>query len=167
MCFIGYVVLGHYIKTYAGDPSWKKILAYAIPFWVVGYMVSAGGFWRMIPSENGFPVSGSYAEAFSMEAQRGFCTVGIMLQTVAYFLVIRKIKCDGWFYKMFVFPLSKLSYGMYLMHMFVLTPVFAMVSRWSSSTPVVMVASALITFIFCALLCRLISFLPKSKYLVG
>ncbi|MBO7247870.1 MAG: acyltransferase [Bacteroidaceae bacterium] len=165
--FIGYVVLGHYIRTYVGESSWKKTLAYAVPFWIVGYVVSAGGFWSMIPIENGFPVSGSYTDAFRMEAQRGFCTVGIMLQTVAYFLVISKIKCDGWFYKTFVLPLSKLSYGMYLMHMFVLTPVFAMVSGWTSSTPVVMVVSALITFIFCALLSRLISFLPKSKYIVG
>ena len=165
--FFGYVVLGHYFRTYVSEPSWKKTFAYAIPFWIVGYLISAGGFWNMIPSGEGYPVSGTYAEAFSMEAQRGFCTVGIMLQTVAYFLLIRQIKSHGWFYRTIVLPLSKLSYGMYLMHMFVLTPVFAMVHGWSSSTPVVMVVSALITYILCALLCRLISLLPKSKYLIG
>ena len=34
-------------------------------------------------------------------------------------------------------------------------------------TPVVMVTSALITYVICALACRLIAFIPKSKYLIG
>jgi surface polysaccharide O-acyltransferase-like enzyme len=165
--FIGYVVLGHYMRTHAGEASWKKTLAYAVPFWVAGYALAAGGFWNMIPDAEGYPVSSSYADAFRMEAQRGFCTAGIMLQTVAYFLVFRKITCDGWFYRRIVLPVSKLSYGMYLMHMVVLGPVFAMVSGWTGSTPVVMVTSALITYMVCALACRLIAFIPKSKYLIG
>lgn len=165
--FIGYVVLGHYMRTHAGEASWKKTLAYAVPFWVAGYALAAGGFWNMIPDAEGYPVSSSYADAFRMEAQRGFCTAGIMLQTVAYFLVFRKITCDGWFYRRIVLPISKLSYGMYLMHMVVLGPVSAMVSSWTGSTPVVMVTSALITYVLCALACRLIAFIPKSKYLIG
>lgn len=165
--FIGYVVLGHYLKTHVGEVSWKKTLAYALPFWIVGYVVAAGGFWCMIPDAEAYPVSASYAEAFAMEARRGFCTVGIMLQTVAYFLVLRKITCDGWIYRKLVLPMSRLSYGIYLMHMFILSPVFAWVSSWTESTPVTMIASALITYALCAIIARMISFIPKSKYLIG
>ncbi len=165
--FIGYVVLGHYMRTHAGEASWKKTLAFAIPFWILGYVVAAGGFWNMIPNAGGYPVSSTYAAAFEMEARRGFCTIGVMLQTVAYFLVIRKIVCDGWVYRRLILPISRLSYGMYLMHMVILGPVFAMVSGWTDSTPLVMLLSAIITYVLCAIFCRLMAFIPKSKYLIG
>lgn len=165
--FIGYLVLGHYIRTYAGEVSWKKTLAYAVPFWLVGYAVNAGGFWYFIPDAAGYPVSAPYETGFEMETTWCFCTFGVMLQTVAYFLVIRKITCAGWFYKRIVLPISKLSYGMYLMHMFILVPVFACVQSWGLATPLVMLVAAFITYILCALVSRLLAFLPKSKYLIG
>lgn len=165
--FIGYLVLGHYIRTYAGEVSWKKTLAYAIPFWIAGYAVTAGGYWHFIPDQAGYPVAAPYEAAVLMEITWNFCTFGVMLQTVAYFLVIRKITCDGWFYRKIVLPISKLSYGMYLMHMVALVPIFAWVRSWGVATPVVMLVSALMTYVLCAVSARLIAFIPKSKYLIG
>ena len=165
--FIGFLVLGHYIRTYAGEVSWKKTLAYAIPFWIVGYAVTAGGYWHFMPREMGFPISAPYETAVLMETTWNFCTFGVMMQTVAYFLVIRKITASGWFYEHIVLPISKLSYGMYLMHMFALTPVFGWVNSWGIPTPCVMIVSAIITYLVCAAVVRLLTFLPKSKYIVG
>lgn len=165
--FIGYLVLGHYIRKYAGEVSWKKTLAYAVPFWIAGYAVASGGFWHFMPRESGFPLSAPYETAVLMETTWNFCTFGVMLQTVAYFLVIRKITSAGWFYQHIVLPVSKLSYGMYLMHMFALIPVFAWVRSWGISTPLVMLLSALITYVICAVAARLLAFLPRSKYIVG
>ena len=165
--FIGFIVLGHYIRTYAGELSWKRTLAYAIPFWIIGYAVTAGGFWHFMPTENGFPVSAPYETAVRMETTWNFCTFGVMMQTLAYFLVFRKITASGWVYDHLVLPVSKLSYGMYLMHMFVLIPVFAWVSSWGVATPLVMFVSAAITYVICAAVARILAFLPKSKYIVG
>lgn len=165
--FIGYLVSGHYIRKYAGETSWKKTLAVAIPFWVVGYAVTAGGFWGFMPRELGFPLSAPYETAVEMETTWNFCTFGVMMQTVGYFLVIRKITASGWLYDHIVLPISKLSYGMYLMHMFVLTPVFGWVSSWGVTTPLVMLISAAMTYVICAIAARLLSFLPKSRYIVG
>ena len=165
--FVGYLVLGHYIRTYASEVSWGKTLAFAIPFWIVGYAVTAGGYWHFMPRENGFPLSEPYEAAVLMETTWNFCTFGVMMQTVAYFLVIKKITASGWFYTHIVQPVSKLSYGMYLMHMFALVPVFAMVSSWNLPTPLVMIVSALITFVVCAVVTRLLVFIPRSKYIVG
>lgn len=165
--FIGYLVLGHYIRTYAGNVSWGRTLAYAIPFWLIGYAVTSGGFWHIMPRELGFPLSAPYQTAVDMETTWSFCTFGVMMQTVAYFLVIRKITATGWFYEHIVLPFSRLSYGMYLMHMFVLMPVFAWVRSWGIPTPMVMLLSAFITYVICATAARLIAFLPKSKYIVG
>jgi surface polysaccharide O-acyltransferase-like enzyme len=165
--FIGFLVLGHYIRKYAGEVSWKKTLAYAVPFWIVGYAVTAGGYWHFMPREAGFPISAPYETAVLMETTWNFCTFGVMMQTVAYFLVIRKITASGWFYERIVLPISKLSYGMYLMHMFALTPVFGWVNSWGIPTPCVMIVSAVITYLVCAVTARLLAFLPKSKYIVG
>lgn len=164
--YIGVIVLGHYIRTYAGDVSWKKTLSYAVPFWLVGYAVTAGGFWHFMPRESGFPISAPYETAVTMETTWNFCTFGVIMQTVAYFLVIRKFTSSGWFYRHIVLPISRLSYGMYLMHIFVLTPVFGWVSTWGIPTGCVIILSALMTYVICGLIARLLSFLPKSEYLV-
>lgn len=165
--FIGYLVLGHYIRKYAGEVSWGRTLAYAVPFWAVGYAVTAGGFWEIMPRELGFPLSAPYQTAVDMETTWSFCTFGVMMQTVAYFLVIRKITASGWVYQHIVLPVSKLSYGMYLMHMFVLMPVFAWVRSWGIPTPLIMLTSAALTYVICAIAARLIAFIPKSRYIVG
>lgn len=165
--FIGYLVLGHYIRKYVGEVSWVKTLTYAVPFWAIGYAVTATGFIHFMPCQNGFPVSAPYETAVLMETTWNFCTFGVMMQTVAYFLIIRKITSSGWFYQRIVLPISKLSYGMYLMHMFALIPVLAWVRSWGIPTPLVMILSAAITYVICAISARLLAFLPKSKYLVG
>lgn len=163
--FVGYLVLGHYFRTYVKELSWKKTLLYAIPMWVVGYAIVAGGFLMQMPSE--FPVNAPIGLAVSMELTWCFCSMGVALTTIAYFLIIRKIKADGWFYHNLILPISKVSYGIYLMHIFVLVFVFAQVSSWGLNTPSVMFVSTIITFVICAILAKLISYLPKSKYLIG
>lgn len=164
--FIGYLILGHYFRKFVGDVSWKKTLAYAIPFWLVGYAISAGGFWAILPIEEGFPAL-AFKAKLPLELTWDFCTFGVLLQTVAYFMLIRKIASSGWFYRHIILPVSKLSYGIYLMHMLLLTPVFGWVRSWGLATPLTMILTASITFVSCTVICRLISYIPKSKYIIG
>lgn len=49
-----------------------------------------------------------------------FCSTGVALTVAAYFLVIRKLTADGFFYRRVIRPLSEASYGTYLLHMLVL-----------------------------------------------
>lgn len=165
--YFGYLVLGHYLRKYSEGISWKKTLSVAIPFWIIGYAVTASGFWSVMPRELGFPLSMPYQTAVDMEISWDFCSFGVMMQTVAYFLVIKKITADGWFYDRIVLPISKISYGMYLMHMLFLPFVFTWVRSWGIATPFVMLLTAFITYSISAVVSRLISFLPKSKYIVG
>ncbi len=165
--FIGFLVLGHYFRKYVGEVSWSRTLAFAVPFWLIGYAVTAGGFWHFMPRDLGFPISAPYETAVEMETTWNFTTFGVMMQTVAYFLLIRKISASGWVYDHLVLPVSKLSYGMYLMHMFVLIPVFAWINSAGWAMPFVIFTSAVITYVICAVAARLLAFLPKSKYIVG
>lgn len=166
--YIGYLVLGHYFRKYVGELSWKKTLAVALPFWISGYALTSGIFWSQIPHELGYPLSAPYQTAVDMEAMTwGFCSFGVVLQTVAYFLLLRKITTAGAFYRRIVRPISGLSYGMYLMHMFILIPVFAWVKSWGMPTLAVMLLSAAVTYVICAVLTRLVALIPKSKYIIG
>ena len=155
-------------QEWEDEVSWKKTLAYAIPFWLIGYAFTAGIFWSQIPHELGYPISEPYQLCVDMEEiSWSFCSFGVMMQTVGCFLILRKITASGKFYQRIVQPVSKLSYGMYLMHMFVLVPVFAWVKSWGVPTPAVMLMSAAITYVICAVIARLIAFIPKSKYIIG
>ena len=163
--FIGYLVLGHYFRTYLGDWSWKKTLAVAVPLWIAGYAVTAGWFWAMMPKE--FPVSGPIGLAMYLETSWQFCAFGVALTAIAYFLVIRKMTADGWFYRNVILPVSKVSYGVYLMHMFILTFFHQTVSGWGLCTPLHIVVTACLTFVTASVLSRLLSFIPGSKYVLG
>ena len=165
--FIGFLVLGHYIRTYVRELSWKQTLIVAVPFWIVGYAITAGGFWELMPKDGGFPISAPYETAVKMETTWNFCTVGVMMQTVAYFLIIRKIRSSGWMYRHIIKPVSGLSYGIYLMHMFILVPVFSWVKSWGMTTPFTMISAAVITYVTGIIITRLISLIPKSKYIIG
>ena len=77
---------------------------------------------------------------------------------------LRKRPCKV--YPLF-FELSRLSYGVYLLHMFVLVAVFDIVKGWEIGTPLTMFVSALLTYIGSFVVAKLLSLLPKSKYIIG
>ena len=161
--FIGYVVAAHYIRKYV-DWGIAKTLAVALPMLVVGYAITAIPFYATIPDS--YPIHDSIDLAVDMELSWSFATLGPALQTIAVFLLFRLISKPCKIYPLFA-RLSKLSYGIYLAHMFVLVPVFGWVSGWGMATPLVMVVSALITMVITGLIIGVISLIPKSKYIVG
>lgn len=169
--FMGYVVLAHYIKRYVQELSWRKTLSIALPLWVVGYAITAGWFWAVMPKA--FPVRDDIELAMYMETSWDFCTTGVALTTLAYFLVFRKLTADGLFYQRIIVPLSRYSFGMYLMHIFLLNIAFTWASLWFGSmdasigTPLIIMATAVLTFIGSAILTKLISLIPGSRYIVG
>lgn len=163
--YVGYLVLGHYFKRWVPEISWRKTLAVATPLWIVGFAIIAGWFWWTTPKQ--FPINESIDLAVYMEQSWRFCTIGVLMTTIAYFMVIRKFTCDGRLYTAIIQPLSRLSYGLYLMHIVVLYFVHQWVSSWGISTPLAIVAIAVLTFSISAVATKLISYLPKSKYIIG
>ena len=162
--FLGYVVLGHYFKTYVGELSWRRTLVLALPLWLVGYGISFSWFWSRIPGT--YPVEGPIDLAVDWEQSWRFCSTGVVMQCVACFLLLRRITASGTFYRHIILPLSKASYGMYLMHMFFLVAVFP----WYNGlyTPLHMVACALTTYLLSALTALLLQRIPRvGKYLAG
>lgn len=168
--YIGYVVLAHYIRTYVVDWSWRKTLAVGLPLLAVGYAITAGWFYWYALSEVGVNaegmILGDMADLRDVEASWRFCTPGVAMMSVALFIGFKKITYDkGWFYRL-IADISRLSYGMYLMHIFILNAVFRAFAC-NLSTPLAILSTALLTYIISYLLTKLLSLLPKSRYLIG
>ena len=92
-----------------------------------------------------FPFSAPYAHAVKMEMSIEYCSLGVALTTTAAFMVLRKLDIGGTFYERIVRPVSEASYGMYLLHRFILAPVSAMLIP-RISTPLAILATAAVSF---------------------
>ena len=89
------------------------------------------------------------------------------MTSVAYFMLIRKLTCSGSFYRKAVLPGAGISYGVYLMHMFVLVFFHQTVTAWGLGTPLHIFVTAVLTFFSCFILARVLSLVPGSRYLLG
>lgn len=177
--FLGYLLLGLYFRRFVGELSWKKTLLVAVPCYLVGFAVTFGGFlYRVYESAAGvFPVEGLVEKAVWWETTWCNDTIGVALMAVAWILVIKKIKAEGKFYQKVLLPVSKASYGMYLMHLLILVPVSGTVRNMLGSgadgvlgfwtTPVEIMTSAVIAFICTATVSVVLRRIPKlGQYIV-
>lgn len=178
--FVGYLLLGLYFRRFVGELSWKKSLAIAIPCYLAGFVVVFGGFLRRVfeMTEGVFPVEGLVEKAVWWETTWCNDTVGVALMTVAWILLFKKIKYNGNFYQKVLLPISKASYGIYLLHLLVLVPISGAVREWLGlgtegllgvwTTPVEIVVSAVLGFLASAIIAVVLQKLPKvGKCIVG
>lgn len=178
--FIGYLLLGLYLRRFVGNLSWGKTLAVALPAWLVGFAICFGGFIVMVMNDAAgqFPIEGPTGLAAAWETTWINDTTGVFLMTIGWILVFRKINAGGWFYRNVLLPISKASYGMYLCHMIALaffsgwlreslgTGVDGQLGIWT--TPVQILLTALLTFATVALFCVAVQRIPKlGKWVVG
>ncbi len=178
--FIGYLLLGLYLRRFVGNLSWGKTLAVALPAWLVGFAICFSGFIVMVMNDAAgqFPIEGPTGLAAAWETTWINDTAGVFLMTIGWILVFRKINAGGWFYRNVLLPISKASYGMYLCHMIALaffsgwlreslgTGVDGQLGIWT--TPVQILLTALLTFATVALFCVAVQRIPKlGKWVVG
>ena len=178
--FVGYLLLGLYVRKFLGTWSWRKTLAVALPCFAAGFALSFGGFLRRVWLTSGgeFPVGGLVEKAVWWETTWCNDTLGVALMAIAWILLFRKIERGGKFYEHVLLPVSKASYGIYLCHLLLLS----VISGWIRSalglgvdgvlgiwtTPVQIFAIALLSFCGTALFCVLVQKVPKvGKWVVG
>ena len=178
--FIGYLLLGLYLRRFVGEMSWRRTLAIAVPSYLAGFAISFGGFLRRVFESCGgvFPVEGAVEKAVWWETTWCNDTVGVALMTVAWLLVLRKVTCDGALYRKAVLPVSKASYGMYLCHLLILAPICGFFREWIGvgiegrlgfwSAPVEIILSTLCSFVCVAAVAVVVQRIPKiGKYIMG
>jgi len=154
--YIGYVVLGHYIKTYI---NWNRatcvrvgLVLYGIGF-AVTYLV--------------FDSKMETADTLKgLELSWRFCTFNVALMTTGVFLMLKDVSFNLRGILPVILDLSKFSFGIYLVHLLILPFVSNLLGQ-AFSTPVTILLISLITFVASYLLVKALSYLPKSEYLVS
>ena len=165
--FFGYLLLGLYFRKFVPTLSWRKTLAIAAPLWLVGYAIIGSLFYWRIPGGGAFPVSDTYAKVVDLEMSWMFCSTGVAMTVIAYFLILRKFTFDGWFYEKVICPLSAASYGTYLMHIMVLV-ILAEHLKGAVPTPVAITGIATGSFAISAVASIIIRKIPfVGKWVVG
>ena len=172
--FIGYLLLGLYFRKFAGEYSWKKTLALAIPLYLAGFAVTAGGFYRRVMHSSGgmFPSGGDVSVAVGWETSWGYDTIDVVMMAIGLILIFRKIHSEGEFYSNVLRPVSEASYGMYLVHMLLLPLFFSLFHGWLGfgpngvlgfwTTPVEILLTAAVTFVTTAVIAVKVRRIPKA-----
>lgn len=156
--YLGYLVLAHYIRVHL---EWSTVRRLA-----VGAVLLVAGSVATILSYYVQAVPGVILDTPVLEVGWRFCTLNVVCATAGAFLMFSCIRQER--APKLVESLSKLSYGIYLMHIFWLH-LWAIVTMQILHLPtaVSIPFMAIATFVCSALTTKLISLLPGSKWLIG
>ena len=187
---IGYLLLGLYFRRFVPELSWRRTLAIAIPCWLGGFALAYGDFLRRVFSVGSFPAAGDLTMAVSWETCWCNDTIGVAAMTLGLLLLFRKIVPSGSsasgaspdassnFYRRVLLPVSKASYGMYLMHLAILVPISGLFRGWLGTgndgvlgiwtTPVEILSAAVLAFLASAIVSALLQRIPKlGRWIIG
>lgn len=156
--YLGYLVLTHYIHVHL---TWNrsKRLVIGIASMVVGALLTIYSFYvQAIP--------GVTLVTPEIEIGWAFCTINCVLLTAGTFLAFTCID-DSKSIRL-ITEMSKLSYGMYLMHIFWLG-LWVTVFKHDLVLPTVAAIPciAVSTFISCYVTTKILSFIPGSRWIIG
>lgn len=156
--YLGYLVLAHYIRVHL---TWNRArrLAIGATLMVVGAATTIYSFYvQAIP--------GQILSTPVIEIGWAFCTINCVMLTAGTFLMFTCINLPK--APRIITELSKLSYGMYLMHIFWLglwVTVFKHMLELPTVAAIPVIAVA--TFASCYLTTKIISLIPGSKWIIG
>ena len=156
--YLGYLVLAHYIRV---PLAWTRSKRFTIGtiLMVIGAVWTIYSFYvQAIPGElHSTPV---------IEIGWAFCTINCVLLTAGTFLAFTCIGNSK--SPRLITEMSKLSYGMYLMHIFWLG-LWVTVFKHDLALPTVAAIPciAVSTFICCYVTTKIISLIPGSKWIIG
>lgn len=154
--YLGYVVTAHYIRTHL---TWSKArrIAVGLPMLVVGAAVTIWSFY--VQAE---PCT--LIDTPTLEIGWSFCTLNVYILTTGAFLMFSTIEMKH--EPSALSDLSRLSYSIYLMHIFWLglwVSIIATDLQWP--TPAAIPAIAVCTFLSCWLTARILSFMPGARWI--
>jgi len=160
--YLGYLVIAHYIRFHM-DWSRSKRMAVGAVCFLLGAGFTGWSFWHV-------GVPGKIIETPMLEWSWEFCTPNVVCATFGVFLMftcIERPAAPKW-----ITGISKLTFGMYLMHMFFLSNIAPIFVNGDQANPLIPVwlaipCIAVLTYICCVAVSKLISLIPGSKWVIG
>ena len=156
--FLGYLILGAYLKMFMSD---KK--AWYLPVgWLLivgGYIITAGGFISLLDS----------TDLSKLELTWGFETINVAMMSLGVFLLLKDIRFKNQNSAIVsgITDISKISYGIYLAHIMVLNFFYSVLNTVIVPVQIKIPLIAICTILVTCIIVKLLSFLPKSKYIIG
>ena len=156
--YLGYLALAHYIRVHL-DWSRSRRLAWGWPLFIVGSAFTIWSFYTQA-------VPGVLLETPVLEVGWAFCTLNCVVATTGCFLLFTCIEKKS--APAIITRTSKLSYGMYLMHIFWLG-FWVGIIKGTLALPSVAAIPAIAgaTFVCCYITCRIMAFIPGAKWIIG
>lgn len=154
--YLGYLVLAHYIHKHL---QWQRStrIAVGLAAMIIGALITILSFYVQA-------VPGVTHPTPEIEIGWAFCTINCVLLTAGTFLLFTCIEKP---HRM-ITSISKMSYGMYLMHIFWLGMWVTMYKQeWALPTAAAIPAIAISTYVCSYVTTKLISLVPDSKWLIG
>ena len=160
--YLGYLVMAHYIRFHLTWDRTKRLRIGALCL-LFGATFTGWSFWKA-------GVPGQLIETPMLEWSWEFCTPNVLCATFGAFLLftcISQKQAPKW-----ITSVSKLSFGMYLMHMFFLSNIATVFVAGNQANPLVPVwlaipCIAVLSYICCVFTTKLISYVPGSKWIIG
>lgn len=156
--YLGYLVLAHYIRVHLAWSQARRLC--------IGLLLTVAGAAATILSFYVQATPGVVLDTPTLEVGWSFCTLNCVALTTGAFLLFSLIRQERTPH--LVAEISRLSYGMYLMHIFWLglwVSVFKAALAWPTAAAIP--AIAVCTFVCCVVATKLISLLPGSKWIIG
>lgn len=156
--FLGYAILAFYIKKFWSEKkSWHLpvgglliVVGYAITYLVFAYRATTA----QLVSE--------------VELSWGFETINVGMMSLGIFLVVKNIQSSSSSaLNNLITSISNMSYGMYLVHIMILNVFYSLFDGMIGSVAIKLPVIAVCCFICSYLVIKVLSYLPKSKYLIG
>lgn len=160
--YLGFLVMAHYIHNHI---TWdvRKRLRIGSACFILGAAFTVWSFWfRGIP--------GQLIETRMLEWAWEFCMPNILVATFGAFLLFTCIGKNR--ASKFITSLSKLTFAMYLMHLFFLAPIARLIVNGNQAEPIIPVWAAipviaLATYLCCMITAKIISCIPGLRRLAG
>lgn len=103
--FIGYLILGYYLKTYPLQWSRRRCFLTLSPMWLIGYAVTVAGY---IVLQQNYPGNYAYLEIIWL-----FTGINVFMMTLPVFVVMQRLRYRS---NPGLRLVAKLSFGIYLCH---------------------------------------------------
>ena len=157
--FMGYVVLANYIKRYHMEPRrWNYVSG--IILIAAGYAITTYGFIHRLHTEQ-------YINKLALTW--GFETINVAMMVAGAFLMFKNIRIKNTDTPLMrlLLDIAAKSYGIYLAHILVLNTVHSLLDHRFASAAVKIPVMGVCAFIITFIIVKLLSLLPKSKWIVG
>lgn len=156
--FIGYIVMGHWIKQSGQFPLQKKFWI-TIPVFLLSYRVTYEGYHFMMLDPDVTPEG--------MELFFLFCTPNVMLMTYTLFVMASNVTIRSEAMNRILSTLSRCGFGIYMVHYLFIGPIDFVLGKMMIPVVVHIPLCTFLVFVTSWAFVYALSWLPKHKWLIG